>query len=401
VVWVDNDNPHVVKEEDMEYIDHGEKDKNADHDAYNADRIKKDHFFGKSFINFFRVLLIIIAFLIAAILTLKFIFFRTMSAKNSNNKMQNIKSIRDVTIKDNKRFSPSVFDYISKNKNSELKKKFNEGTSRANKVDHGKNSHNDYRGTSHEYGNISRQIPSKMIVFLETSYKKTILKIERGETNKTSTGKTIRNLTVTGLRRSAFNNIVIPDGTVVNAYTKYKIFSYDTGVPIIAILLNNFTYLGKVTLKKGDKFFGTVSVKHSLNRLNISFDKIIKTNGHSINIKAIAMMPDGSGGIKGNVHYPYNIGSAIMSLARGIIGATSIFIGGGSGTNSSKPYTFQNQIRENVASNELNQAENGINSYDSSYRNMASITLPKNTPIKIMFLKPLYKKTDEKNRAFH
>lgn len=375
---IDKDNPHIVKEEDMEHIGKN-KNTNTDYDIYNSGHIKRERFLGGGFTKFFRLPLIVAAFLIAAILTVKFIFFHVTNAK-VNNRMQNIKPLRDVTIKNNKRFSPSLFNYIDKNKNGRLQKKFKKTTA----VRHNNHLRNDYH-------NISKPIPSKMLVFLKASYKKNILNKERGITGTTGINKSVHNLIATNLKQASSNSIAIPDGTVVNAYIKYKIFSYDTEVPVIAILLNDYTYRGKISLKRGDKFFGTVSVKHSLNRLNISFDKIIKINGHSTNIKAIAMMPNGSGGIKGNVHYPYNADNIVMSLAQGILGAVSIFTGGGSGMNSSKPYTFQNQIRENVAQNELNQAENGMNSYANSGRKMTSITLSKDTPIKIIFLKTVYK----------
>ncbi len=402
---INDDNPHVIREEDVESIaydtehkniNNPNSDSNSNSDIYNSGSVGKNHFSNKDFLKFFRLPLIIIAFLIAIVLTLKFIFFHKINKNindNKTNKAQNIKPFNNLTIKDDKRFSPSVFDYINKNKNAaahsnsnksnEFKTKFNKEMKGLNKIKLNKHLNGNYRNTS-------LQIPSKMVVFLKASYGKAILNREKGVRAVKSGGKTtyktykvrIINLKLTSDR------LVIPEGTVVNAYTKYKIFSYNTEVPVIAILSSNYNYRRKIVLKKGDKFFGMVSVKHSLNRLNISFNKIIKTNGVSVNIDAIAMMPDGSGGIKGDAHYHY-AGNILTSLAQGVIGAASIFAGGGSGINSSNPYTFQNQIRENVAQNELNQAQNGINSYANSNQNI-SITLPEGTPIKIIFLKPAY-----------
>ena len=101
------------------------------------------------------------------------------------------------------------------------------------------------------------------------------------------------------------SEIAVPQGAVINAYTKYKIFSYNTSVPVIATAVSGYYSDGKAVFQKGAEFFGTVSVKHSLNRLNINFDKIIEQSGKSLSIDAAAMMPDGSGGVKGDVHNHY------------------------------------------------------------------------------------------------
>ena len=174
----------------------------------------------------------------------------------------------------------------------------------------------------------------------------------------------------------------------MDAYIRYKIFSYNTAVPVIAVLLSDYFHKGRRILEKGDKFFGGASVRHSLDRLNITFDKIIELSGKSINIDAIAMMPDGSGGVKGDVHHHY-AGNILVSIAQGIAGAASLFAGGGSALNSSNPYTFQNQVRQNVAVNETAAAQNGLDKYAESGQN-TSITLPKDTPVKIIFLKTVY-----------
>lgn len=406
---INDDNPHIIMEEDIKSVGRdgenksgsningntsSDADASLNYDIYNSGGVKKNRLSSGDFLKFFSLPLIIIAFLIAAILILKFMFFPAAHKKIKSNKTGQVKPLNNVTVKNNKRFSPSVFSYIEQKKNggshhgakesNKFKIKFNKEMRGLKKTRLNKNLNGDYRNTP----DTSGQIPSKMVVFLKASYGKAILNKEMDiKTGAKSIGKTAYKPPVTASKLIS-SEVAIPEGTVINAYIKYKIFSYNTEVPIIAILSNSYLYHGKIILKKGDKIFGIVGVKHSLNRLNMSFDKIIKINGHSINIDAIAMMPDGSGGIKGNVHYHY-AGNIVTSLAQGIIGAASIFVGGGSGINSSNPYTFQNQIRENVAQNELNQAQNGVKSYANSNQNI-SITLPKDTPIKIIFLKPVY-----------
>ncbi|MHB8232592.1 MAG: TrbI/VirB10 family protein [bacterium] len=376
-----NGNGHVIKEEDLKQDSgSGSGSVNSNYnespsDIYNSGTNQKNNFFNKDFFRFFRMPLIIIVLLISMILVLKFLFFH-------KSKPAEIKKIADKNsvISYKKRFSPSVFNYAAKTgtKPDKFKIKFKKETEKLN-------GNIKFSGAVPPPEKIALpQVTKKMVVFIKASYGKTILNKERG------IKPAGRNKGVTGgdIAAGAGISAVIPQGTVLDAYTKYKIFSYNNSVPVIAVLTNGYFYGGKAVFKKGDKFFGTVSVKHSLNRLNIDFNKIIEPSGSSVNIDAIAMMPDGSGGVKGDVHSHY-AGNILASIAQGVVGAASIFAGGGSGVNSSNPYTFQNQVRENVAQNELASAQNGINNYASSNQN-ADITLPAGTPIKIIFLKPLY-----------
>ncbi|RZD14594.1 MAG: hypothetical protein EVJ47_05350 [Candidatus Acidulodesulfobacterium ferriphilum] len=396
---IDKNNPHVVREEDLEQTDP------AAPDIYNSGIAEKNKFSNKDFLKFFKLPLVAVVFLIAIILALKFLFFHKSGKNISKDKKRILNLYKNKTIKDEKRFSPSVFNYAggkggktaTPEKPAKFNAKFNKEMKKLNgNIKFNKNSKNNgiYRQNS-AYQNTLRTMPQinkKMIVFIKASYGKGILERERGINEGGHSVKAADYKPAPSKQNSDNNSrnksVVIPQGTVVSAYIKYKVFSYNTEVPIIAILSNTFYYQGKAALEKGDEFFGTVSVKHSLNRLNILFNEIIKKSGHRVDIDAAAMMPDGSGGIKGDVHYRY-AGNILASAAQGIASAASIFIGGGSGINSSNPYTFQNQIRENVAQNELNQAQNGINNYANSNQNI-SITLPKDTPIKIMFLKPAY-----------
>lgn len=397
---IDENNPHVVREEDLEQTDP------AAPDIYNSGIAEKNRLSNKDFLKFFKLPLVAVVFLIAIILALKFLFFHKSGKNIGKDKKRILNLYKNKTIKDEKRFSPAVFNYAggkggktaTPEKPAKFNAKFNKEMKKLNEnIKFNKNSKNNgiYRQNS-AYQNTLRTMPQinkKMVVFVKASYGKGILDKERGGINEGGHSVKTADYKPAPSKQNNDNNnrgkdIVIPQGTVVSAYIKYKVFSYNTEVPIIAILSNNCYYHGKAALKKGDKFFGTVSVKHSLNRLNILFNKIIKRSGYRVSIDAAAMMPDGSGGIKGDVHYHY-AGNILTSVAQGIASAASIFIGGGSGINSSNPYTFQNQVRENVAQNELNQAQNGINSYANSNQNI-SITLPKDTPIKIMFLKPAY-----------
>ncbi|MHB8292455.1 MAG: TrbI/VirB10 family protein [bacterium] len=182
-------------------------------------------------------------------------------------------------------------------------------------------------------------------------------------------------------------NILIPDGAVVSAYTKYELYSYNSKVPVMAIVSAPYSFQGKLVIPAGYEFMGSVS-GHTKSRLNIDFSQIINPeSGKSIKINAIAIMPNGSAGVVGNAHY-HILKNVLTGIGSGILGAAAMFAGGGSAVNSSGAYTYQDTLRQNVAQNEMQYAQNSINNSQQS-ANQVVITMPAKTPIKIMFLKPL------------
>ncbi len=377
-------------------------------DIYNSSPAAPKKLSGKDFLRYFKLPLIIFVILIASLLFLKYIFSGKPEKKFK-------KIVKDNTvINDKKMFSPSVFSENGKSRqppeadNTGVKSRGKNGLKKFNTKfkKEADNLNRHIKFNSKGYGGnrtyaasrqtaSAAQITKKTVVFIKASYGKYILDEERGVKKRSSSN--LKSLDALDGRpesngsqlKSVSSETAVPQGTVINAYTKYKIFSYNTSVPVIAAAVSGYYSDGKAVFKKGAEFFGTVSVKHSLSRLNINFDKIIEQSGKSLSIDAIAMMPDGSGGVKGDVHNHY-AGNILTSIAQGIVGAASIFVGGGSGVNSSIPYTFQDQVRQNVAQNELNAAENGLNGYAQSNQQNISITLPAGTPIKIIFLRPLY-----------
>ncbi|RZD16618.1 MAG: hypothetical protein EVJ46_06315 [Candidatus Acididesulfobacter guangdongensis] len=185
----------------------------------------------------------------------------------------------------------------------------------------------------------------------------------------------------------ARTNILVPEGTVVSAYTKYKLYSYNTSVPVIAVVSAPYSFKGKVVIPAGYEFMGSVA-GHTKSRLDIKFTQIINpTNGESLSVNAVAVMENGSAGITGNAHY-HVIKNVLAGIGSGILGAAAMFAGGGSAVNSTGAYTYQDTLRQNVAQNEISYAQNSLNNAQQS-ANQVVITLPAKTPIKIMFLKPL------------
>ncbi len=408
-------NPHIIKEEDLEngfyartssegeaeITGSGGVENGYAEDVYNSEIKPKNKFSGKEFFGIFKIPIIIIAVLAAAVLFFKFLF------SNKPKPVQNVKlRYKNKAIPLKKIFSPSVFDYTANRrrksagrsgKDFKFNTKFKKEAKMLNRNIKFNGKAANVSGGGYGRTGVSSaaqpQITKKTVVFIKASYGRYILSMESGRS--AAAGSVYKNKYREGIKTSSHSSVssssgavAVPEGTVINAYTKYKIFSYNTSVPVIAVASSNYFAGGKEIIKRGDKFFGTVGVKHSLNRLNMNFGKIIKKSGKTLTIDAMAMMPDGSGGIKGDVHSHY-AGNILTSIAQGVAGAASLFVGGGSGVNSSNPYTFQNQVRENVAQNELNSAQDGLNNYAESNQN-DSVTLPADSPIKIIFLKPLY-----------
>lgn len=381
---INNQSSQIITEADVE----NQSQEENNQDIYNSEpdftnKTKKWQFF-----RLFKFPILILGIIIAIFLVFKILFHNLNKANVQNKNLKPIKPYSNKPIKYKKMFSPSTFNYTdlksssANKKNSEnFKSKFYKEMKLLKKIKKPEYHKNNQGYTFNNINKTLPPIPKKMVVFVKESYANFIIKKEKDIKNN----KKYININNTLSKNKVLKEVVIPTGTVVNAYIKYKIFSYNTEVPAIAVLSNTFYYSNKPFLKKGDKFFGIVGIKHSLNRLNMRFSKIIEKNGKSLNIDAIAMMPNGSGGVKGVAHHHYT-GNVLTSLSQGVLGAAALFAGGGSGVNSSNPYTFQNEMRQNVAQNEFNQAQNGLNSFEQSEQNI-TVTLPKDTPIKIIFLR--------------
>ena len=228
-----------------------------------------------------------------------------------------------------------------------------------------------------------------ILIFVNPEYLKRI-KTEEGIQTPTQIAKTAMKGIPAGAGKTALNpaaGILIPDGAVVSAYTKYELYSYNTKVPVIAVVSNPYSFKGKVIIPAGYEFMGAVS-GHTKSRLDVSFNQLINpSNGESVAVNAIGIMPNGSAGIVGDAHY-HVIQNVLAGIGAGVLGATAMFAGGGSAMNSTGAYTYQDTIRQNVAQNEAGYAQNSLNNATQN-NNQVVITLPAKTAIKIMFMKAL------------
>lgn len=80
-----------------------------------------------------------------------------------------------------------------------------------------------------------------------------------------------------------------------------NVISTDTEIPVVAGVWFPFYFQGRKLLDVGDKIVGTASAGKKRDRLLVTFNKVIKKNGKSFPIKAIARNTDGSVGIPGKV----------------------------------------------------------------------------------------------------
>ena len=240
---------------------------------------------------------------------------------------------------------------------------------------------------------VARSSAGKSIVIFVNPAYLNLIKTQEGVQTPTQIAKTaVKGISARSGKTPANpgGNILIPDGAVVSAYTKYELYSYNTKVPVIAVISNPYSFEGKVIIPAGYEFMGSVS-GHTKSRLDISFNQLINpANGKSVAVNAIGIMPNGSAGIVGNAHY-HVVGNVLAGIGAGILGATAMFAGGGSAMNASGAYTYQDTLRQNVAQNEAAYAQNSLNNATQS-NNQVVITLPAKTSIKIMFMEALKKR---------
>ena len=244
-------------------------------------------------------------------------------------------------------------------------------------------------GTTVGSSAVKAVTPAGGIIFVNPAYLKEIKEAEgvgtQGGQAKSAATSYLKTASPANAVRGG--NVIIPVGAVISAYTKYELYSYNTKVPVIAIVSSPYSFMGKLVIPAGYEFMGSVS-GHTQSRLNITFNQIINPkNGKSITVHAIAVMDNGSAGITGNAHY-HVVKNILSGIGSGILSGLAMFSGGGSAANSTGAYTYQDTLRQNVAQNEANYAQNSL-SNAAQNENQIVITLPSRTPIKIMFMSPL------------
>ncbi|MBI2118967.1 MAG: TrbI/VirB10 family protein [Elusimicrobia bacterium] len=113
------------------------------------------------------------------------------------------------------------------------------------------------------------------------------------------------------------DNWFLSAGQEIKATIQNAIFSFNLQTPIIAIVDEPAVCLknGLIILPKKTRLLGTAEVLKSDDRVNIRFNIAVLPNGREFEINGIALSPDGSAGIKGEVKEYKDI--RLMSSALG------------------------------------------------------------------------------------
>jgi len=172
----------------------------------------------------------------------------------------------------------------------------------------------------------------------------------------------------------------IPLGTQVVVLLKTGIFSFNIENHVEAEALKDVYYLGKLGIPKGTKFFGTVSVVHSENRVNIRFYRLLLPWGEERTCQAVAHSLDGSGGLKGKVnrHWFQRTFSIVGKTA--LSGLTLLTV-----PSRQNAFSIDDQLRLTASSN---LAQEGARELDT-LKIDKSITVPGGIVIKLIFLETL------------
>ena len=97
------------------------------------------------------------------------------------------------------------------------------------------------------------------------------------------------------------SNAVIPLGSMVKCLLIHNIVTNNFEAPVIAQVWEDFYFDGKLLLPFGTRIYGTASAGRQRDRVTVKFHDIVFQNGKTIQINAIALSKDGSGGLTGTV----------------------------------------------------------------------------------------------------
>lgn len=148
----------------------------------------------------------------------------------------------------------------------------------------------------------------------------------------------------------------IPLGTQVMALLRTKIFSFNTENHAEAESIKDVYYLGKLVIPKGTKFFGTVSVLHSEDRVNVRFHTLRFPWGEERNISAVAHELDGSGGLVGKVNRRW-FKRTFSILGKSVLSGLTLF----TVPNRQDAFSARDQIQLTAASNLAQEGQRELN----------------------------------------
>ncbi len=169
----------------------------------------------------------------------------------------------------------------------------------------------------------------------------------------------------------------LSSGTKIPALLENRIFSFNVAAPVLAFLPKDILRDGKIIIPKDSKFLGEASILKSVDRINVRFDQVIFPDGREVRVHAMALSEDGTGGIRGKVEKHGEV-KVFKAIGETLIAGASLFVGG----TQTNPYSFEDEMRMNLARNLTNQAEQDLRSVKVD----KSITVDSYVPILVMVL---------------
>lgn len=169
----------------------------------------------------------------------------------------------------------------------------------------------------------------------------------------------------------------LPSGTKIPAFTSGTIFSFNVEAPVSVVVSKDILKGDEVVIPKNSKFLGTANVLKSLNRINVSFNRLIFPDGRELVVRALALSEDGSSGIKGKVDKQGGK-KFLRGMAEAVVGGASLF----SNSLNTGAYSLQDQLRENLSENLLTDARSNL----AEERIETSITVEGFASIEVLLL---------------
>lgn len=96
-------------------------------------------------------------------------------------------------------------------------------------------------------------------------------------------------------RMKSYGSRDIPPGTLISAVLFNKVISNSNGHPVIAMVTEDYSQMGRVAIPKGTKLLGESSYEDESKRILVSFHTMVFPNRKSVSFSGIALDKEDSG----------------------------------------------------------------------------------------------------------
>ncbi len=178
------------------------------------------------------------------------------------------------------------------------------------------------------------------------------------------------------VRQEKAQGLNIATGVKVKAHLANAIFSFNVSSPVVAITDEDLKKDDVVILPKNTQFVGDAAILKSRDRVNVKFSTMVLPDGKELNVRAMALGLDGSGGVKGKVDKQYDK-SLLRAAGETALAGAAVVLGV-----RDRPLTLTDELRLNAARNLTDDARDALNDVKVE----ESITVEAYTPILVLFL---------------